>query len=210
MDARAGGRCELAAGQGPELGGRRPAGPPGARGRGERKNSYLPVDAMGFGERERGGRERRARSGERGKSFDGIKALAWSRDPRERDKVFFRSLSSQPHPLFSFFLFPPRGEIGRSWRERVRERAKRAPRLCRFCARARERIKRAAGKRQGFFSTSSHQTNKKPQKLTRSASCSSPPSPGSTSSSWVRPGRPSPSCPAGWPSWSGAPTLRGC
>jgi hypothetical protein len=32
-------------------------------------------------ERERGGgRERRARSGERGKSFDGIKALAWSRE----------------------------------------------------------------------------------------------------------------------------------
>lgn len=109
-------------------------------------------------ERERGGGGKGEREAERE-----ARALMASKHwlGRERDKVFFRSLSSQPHPLFSFFLFPPRGEIGRSWRERVRERAKRAPRLCRLCARERERIKRAAGKRQGFFSTSSHQTKKK-------------------------------------------------
>ena len=123
-----------------------------------------------------------------------------------RDKVFPLSFLFNLILFLSFFLFPGGNrEEPELKRERSREgESERA----RERGRENERGNESAGRRQGFsfFSTLTFQ-----KKINnRSALCSSPPSRESTSSSWALPGLPSPSSPAGWPSWSAGPTLRGC
>ena len=163
-------------------------------------------------ERERGdaGRERgeRARERKRARHQANVLVFVVVVDLERREIRFF-----QPHPLSSSSSsFPSPLARGMRGRRRQRDREchnKKA--LSSFSC-----LLAVACERELFL----HQRlkpekkiEKKPEKQknkNRSASCSLPRSPGSTSSSWVRPEQRNPSSLAAWRSWSAGRTSRGC